>query len=298
MSTKVVLEQLGILHESIQPRRTQLKDTLQPVYEVDQPVGDLFLNEQESVFGLSFRENASTESTDEQGPRVTISPLQFYSNFKPESLIPFDFIASTPLAVLAKPFKLNFYTVPTRKILLVSNVNVQVSYADDIARPYYTKFLDNDDALVRQDFYYNLLSSAGNGYTANRLRFLVLTGSYFNGFSKLNQNILQAGSINRTLVFQENSSLSFEYSFTGPALSVAEVLPPAPAGQPLISMQIQGFLITKNDYEIYQQFSKQPTKLDFAPKQKPDLSVEPQLVDRPMSVRQRQITRRFQKRFK
>jgi hypothetical protein len=297
MSTKVVLEQLGILHESIQPRRTQLKDTLQPVYEVDQPVGDLFLNEQESVFGLSFRENASTESTDEQGPRVTISPLQFYSNFKPESLTPFDYSITFPMTTSTTPLNYTFYTVPSRKILLVSHLVVSIVYTT-AARPQYWQRLDNPDALTVSDFYYNLISSAGTNYTAQRFLSTGVGSGIVNGFNKLNENVLQVGSVNRTLVFTENAKLIIQLNLSPAFAPIITDILPAGGVSPFITFQIQGFLITKNEYEIYQQFSKQPTKLDFAPKQKPDLSVEPQLVDRPMSVRQRQITRRFQKRFK
>lgn len=293
MTAKVVLEQLGILKESVQPRRTNLKDTLQPVYEVDQPVGNLFLNEQEAVFGVNFRENPVDTNGVQDGPRITLSPLQFYSNFKPESLVPFDLSYEVPiLAQATDPLVFDAYTVPSRKILLLSNLTVNAKYVPDPTRTFYQSFI-TPDAFTFTSFYYNVLSTSGVQYDATVKNPFAPTVS---GFKKINVNVLQSGSINRTLVFGESSKVRLELKTPGNTGVATSTFVPAGAFAGIfITLELQGFLITKSEYETYQNISKRPTALDFGPKQKE--MEPPQFMERPASSKKwRQAVR--VKRFK
>ena len=172
--------------------------------------------------------------------------FQYYSR-----LVSRPFVDTTGLADQKGVFL--FETLDENQALVINHLKVRVNYKVDPANavhPEYRESLSNlGISYPDTEFGFNLESQDGALYDAKGTGFALIVRHNFEGFSILNENVLDNGSSDTSLYIFESGQLSVSYKFLGAVNSYLNFTAGAPP-LPQIYFDVRGHLINRTDSNL------------------------------------------------
>ena len=193
------------------------------------------------------REKEFAKKEDEDTAEIIATEYLSHSLMKPRSWQVFEQKGAT---VFAQTSSITMFSgkVPKGQVLLIDFIECAIGWRDTVSVPLNVSLNDflEDQSMGLANFGFELKTNKNLVETDNLNNFVVLVNRP-NGFSKLNKNVLSYNGTSKTLVLTENFDYRLEYSFD--QNPVTTLIPPTAGGSWFIVGRIQGYFITKQEYE-------------------------------------------------